>query len=57
MIQTEEFKGDIKCRTMSFFIINKATFAILFGRDSVRKHVFFTRAKHDTDRESLPQHE
>jgi hypothetical protein len=53
MIQTEDFKGDMKCRTMTFFVASKATFAILFGRDTIRKHGFFTRGKRDTEGEGV----
>jgi hypothetical protein len=53
MIQTDEFKGDIKCRTMRFFVANKATFAILFGRDTIRKHGFYTRGHRDTAGEGV----
>jgi hypothetical protein len=47
LIQTEKFKGDMKYRMMSFFIASKAGFAILFGRDTIRKHGFFFPDKHD----------
>jgi hypothetical protein len=53
MIQTEEFKGDMKCRTMRFFVANKATFAILFGRDTIRKHDIYTRGNCDTAGEGV----
>jgi hypothetical protein len=53
MIQTEEFKGQMKCRTMKFFVASKATFAILFGRDTIRKHGFYKRSKRDTDGEGV----
>ena len=53
MIQTEEFKGVMKCRTMRFLVASKATFTILFGRDTIRKHGFFTRGKRDTDGEEV----
>ncbi|KAH8761374.1 hypothetical protein BGZ57DRAFT_931651 [Hyaloscypha finlandica] len=52
-IQTEEFKGSMKCRTMRFLVASKATFTILFGRDTIRKHKFFTRSKRDTDGEEV----
>ncbi|KAG0650170.1 hypothetical protein D0Z07_2936 [Hyphodiscus hymeniophilus] len=52
-IQTEEFKGEMKCRTMRFFIASKATFVILFGRETIRKHGFFTRSKRETDGEGV----
>jgi hypothetical protein len=52
-IQTEEFKGDIKCRTMRFFVANKATFAILFGRDTIRKHGLYRRGSSDTAGEGV----
>jgi hypothetical protein len=52
-IQTEEFKGFMKCRTMRFLVASKATFTILFGRDTIRKHGFFTRSKRDTDGEEV----
>jgi hypothetical protein len=53
MIQTDEFKGDLKCRTMRFFVANKATFAILFGRDTIRKHDIYTRGNSDTAGEGV----
>jgi hypothetical protein len=53
MIQTEEFKGDMKSRTMTFFVANKATFAILFGRDTIRKHGIYTRGNCDTAGEGV----
>jgi hypothetical protein len=53
MIQTDEFKGQMKCRTMRFFVASKATFAILFGLDTIRKHAFLIRSKLDTDGEGV----
>lgn len=53
MIQTDEFKGDMKCRRMRFFVANKATFAILFGRDTIRKHGLYTRGNRDTAGEGV----
>ncbi len=53
MIQTDEIKGDIKCRTMRFFVANKATFAILIGSDTIRKHRFYTRGDCDTTGEGV----
>lgn len=53
MIQTEEFKGDMKFRKMRFLVANKATFAILLGRDTIRKHGFYTRGNCDTAGEGV----
>lgn len=53
MIQTEEFKGHIKCRTMKFLVASKATFKIIFGRDTIREHGFYERRKCDTDGEGV----
>jgi len=54
MIQAEEFKSDLKCRTMRFFVANTATFSILFGRDTVRKHRFILgRGKSNEDGEGV----
>jgi hypothetical protein len=53
MIQSEEFKGLMKCRKMSFFVANKATFSILIGRDTIKKHKLMTRGERDTDGEGV----
>lgn len=51
MIQSEEFKGMIKCRRMSFLVAKKATFMILMGRDTIRNEELMTRGKRETDGE------
>ena len=48
-IQTEEFKGSLKCRTMQFFVCSKAPFTIVIGRKTIWKHDILTRRKVDTD--------
>ena len=48
IIQTQKFKGLMKCRTIKFFVASKAKFAILFGRDTIRKHGLITY-KRETD--------
>jgi hypothetical protein len=53
MVQSDEFKGTIKCRVLSFFIARSATFSVLIGRDTIRKHEFMTRGKRDTDGEGV----
>jgi hypothetical protein len=51
MIQSEEFKGLMKCRRLSFLVAKKATFMILMGRDSIRKEELMIRGKRETDGE------
>jgi hypothetical protein len=51
MIQSEEFKGLMKCRRLSFLVAKKATFMILMGRDTIRKEELMTRGKRETDGE------
>jgi hypothetical protein len=51
MIQSEEFKGMIKCRRMSFLVAKKATFMILMGRDTIKNEELMTRGKRETDGE------
>jgi hypothetical protein len=53
MIQAEEFKSGLKCRTMRFFVASKASFSILFGRDTIWKHRFFERGKSNEDGEGV----
>jgi len=53
LIQTEEFKGNMKCRTMRLLVASKATFSILFGRDTIMNHGFFTKGKRDEDGEGV----
>ena len=36
---------------MRFYVIGKATFPILLGRDTIRKHGILTRSKPDTEGE------
>jgi hypothetical protein len=51
MIQSEEFKGMIKWRRMSFLVAKKATFMILMGRDTIKNEELMTRGKRETDGE------
>jgi hypothetical protein len=53
MIQSEEFKGLMKCRRLSFLVAKKATFMILMGRDTIRKEELMTRQRRETDGEGV----
>lgn len=54
MIRSDEF-GAMGCATLSFLVATDATFNILFGRDTIRKHDILHRGKPDTDgRKVLP---
>jgi len=48
MIRSDEF-GAMGCDQLSFLVARDATFSILFGRDTIRKHNIFQRGKRDTD--------